>query len=815
MRGDAEVAEHDGVLVGRGGGPPGVHGLLAASGGVEPVPGEGGQDRVLGPVAAQAFEHVVVGGRGEAPGPVEGAGAVERPCGGGPVAAPQFEVGAVEPRERRDVGAAADQRHAGGLFEQFGGGLVVVDGEVFAGDVQDDRRVVGGLVLAQARGQVARPRVEGVVAERARHQGGGAVGLAASHGGDGGEVAGLGVVRGAVQQRVEVFGGLGGASGGQVEAGGGDRGGIAPGPVPHGGAERGAGLGGAPLPGEDQAEPVVGFAVAGVGVAGGEAGDGGAQVLLRRFEAAVVLAAGGERGVAAGVAGVAAQRLFPVRFGRARGVAVLGQVEAGEVELVDRVDVGGRGRFGRGPGEFGVRAVAVGARAPGDERLAFVLHGQFAVARLGGRVERGLVDVRRAGREVDGGLVQDPLARSQHDAGAGPRGGDGGGDADAGAVAAGLEVEADGGLAGGLVDRAGLLDRVPVLGEGLGLAGFEVGEVGLVVGEHPGHELDVGAAGVGQVRVPGPAEGRVAPGPLLLAGGDAVVGPVDEAGAGAVVVAAEEVVLGAQAHVRGGHRDVAVPVEAVAVRALGGAPRGVVDAVVAACGGREGGGGALGVVGDHAHVGGEEGLVVVVRLGGHVGPPQEGLDLVGAVDQVAAQLDERAAGAQAYAVHALHAREGVVVGAPDRRRSVLIVLDEGLGRQVRGGPVVLGPVELDAAGDPRPEQADQGRFDDLVAVEEVVARGLVVADVDAPAQFGQDHQPHVLVLQVHRVPLPRGLLLGDLVDERQRVDRARGALVDALVEVGRVAVGLAGLVGVDGDALAPGPHGPVGDRLGS
>jgi hypothetical protein len=127
--------------------------------------------------------------------------------------------------------------------------------------------------------------------------------------------------------------------------------------------------------------------------------------------------------------------------------------------------------------------------------------------------------------------------------------------------------------------------------------------------------------------------------------------------------------------------------------------------------------------------------------------------------------------------------------------------------------VVLGPVELDAAGDPGPGEADQGRFDHVVAVEEVVAARLVESDVDAPAEFGEDHEPHVLVLEVDRVPVARGLLAGDGVDERQRVDRARGALVDPLVEVGGVPVGRGGGVGVDRDRLAPGLDRPVRERV--
>ena len=106
-------------------------------------------------------------------------------------------------------------------------------------------------------------------------------------------------------------------------------------------------------------------------------------------------------------------------------------------------------------------------------------------------------------------------------------------------MAAALEM--DGRIEVGLVGRPRAHERVPVLAERAHLARQQEPEVGLVVGEDAGHQLDVRPVLVGQLAVPGVAELVVAPGPLLLAGTDGVVGPVHEALAGGVVVAAEEV----------------------------------------------------------------------------------------------------------------------------------------------------------------------------------------------------------------------------------------------------------------------------------
>ena len=87
------------------------------------------------------------------------------------------------------------------------------------------------------------------------------------------------------------------------------------------------------------------------------------------------------------------------------------------------------------------------------------------------------------------------------------------------------------------------------------------------------------------------------------------------------------------------------------------------------------------------------------------------------------------------------------------RAPSVLLLDEDIGRHEGAGAVVLRPVELDAAGDPRPGEADERRLDHVLAVEEiVVVVRLVLADEDASADFRQHHQPDELVFQ------PRGLI---------------------------------------------------------
>jgi hypothetical protein len=67
---------------------------------------------------------------------------------------------------------------------------------------------------------------------------------------------------------------------------------------------------------------------------------------------------------------------------------------------------------------------------------------------------------------------------------------------------------------------------------------------------------------------------------------------------------------------------------------------------------------------------------------------------------------------------------------------------------VRAGTVVLWPVELDAAGDPRSGEADKGGFDDVLAVEEiVVVVGFVLAEEDASADFREHDEADEFVFE--------------------------------------------------------------------
>ena len=111
---------------------------------------------------------------------------------------------------------------------------------------------------------------------------------------------------------------------------------------------------------------------------------------------------------------------------------------------------------------------------------------------------------------------------------------------------------------GRVFDCPHLLVGHEVLLEGLLLKGLQPGEIRLVLGKHPCHQLDVRAVLVRQVPIPGLSEIAAAPGPLLLSRRDMVVRHVEQSRLLLVIIAAHKIVIGMLRHVGGWHRNVLV-----------------------------------------------------------------------------------------------------------------------------------------------------------------------------------------------------------------------------------------------------------------
>ena len=111
--------------------------------------------------------------------------------------------------------------------------------------------------------------------------------------------------------------------------------------------------------------------------------------------------------------------------------------------------------------------------------------------------------------------------------------------------------------------------------------------------------------------------------------------------------------------------------------------------------------------------------------------------------------------------------------------------------------MVLRPVELHAAGDPRPEKAHQRRLDHVLAVEKVVLIGFVGSRVNPPANLGQNHESNELVFKKDCAIFPVFLRQGHAIGEGIGIDLSAAPLIDALFQKHRIGIGILNRVSRD------------------
>ena len=220
----------------------------------------------------------------------------------------------------------------------------------------------------------------------------------------------------------------------------------------------------------------------------------------------------------------------------------------------------------------------------------------------------------------------------------------------------------------------------------------------------------------------------------------------------------------------------------------------------------------LGVVGGVPDGGGEDDLIVVVGVDCDVGPVEDGVGLIGSVEELEVGLDAGAFGEEGDSYEPFHAVAELDLADPDGSAAVGILGERVVDGHEGCGAVVVRDAPLDSAGDPRAEHSYQGGLDYVLAVEEIVIVGFVEGGKDTAAHLGQDAQLDILVLKIDGVVFFVGALVGQDVEHRIGIDAALCALVSpAGIEPG-VLVGLADLVGGDDQRLGPDFYGRVGLR---
>src|SRR6266568_8658579 len=213
---------------------------------------------------------------------------------------------------------------------------------------------------------------------------------------------------------------------------------------------------------------------------------------------------------------------------------------------------------------------------------------------------------------------------------------------------------------------------------------------------------------------------------------------VHQAGASSMIISPEKIIFRVEYHVRSRYWNVLVPGDVH--------PRCAIHAVIrVSCYGK-GRHGTLGMVCDVGDIWREEGLILFVHLHGDIGPPQKCLDEWSAVIEPSFGFYDAFPWMHRNPDHAFHPVHWFVFAKPDRAAPVFVPFNLVIHRHKCGRSVVLRPVELHPAGNPRPQQADERWLDDVLPVKEIVVIGLVLPDVNPSADLRQDHDADELIL---------------------------------------------------------------------
>ena len=263
-----------------------------------------------------------------------------------------------------------------------------------------------------------------------------------------------------------------------------------------------------------------------------------------------------------------------------------------------------------------------------------------------------------------------------------------------------------------------------------------------------------------------------------------------------VLVASFEVEARVYTHIARRNVDVLVVRDVYACR--------IVHLIIGTCSDGETADGAFSMVEHGVDVGWKHALVLIVHLDGRVSPPQKGLRNVRTVIESALDFQIGTARTQSKTCHSLLVEHLFHLANPYRYRAVGLLFDTGVNGHEGRRAMMLRPVELDAATDPRARKSYKGWFDNVVVVHEVALCYLVVCHLHTSAQLGQHHHLDILVFQPNGQIVFVHPFVADCLDDGVGIDHATRSLIDTFLQKHRVFLRLSHLVGRYCHQFSPG-----------
>ena len=270
------------------------------------------------------------------------------------------------------------------------------------------------------------------------------------------------------------------------------------------------------------------------------------------------------------------------------------------------------------------------------------------------------------------------------------------------------------------------------------LIGHHPAKVGLVVCVHAAHQFKVWAVFISQVFIPCLSKFATAPCPLLFTRTYMMIGHVHNARLFFMMIATHKIEFTINGHVRSGHRNICVNRNISTGR--------IVYFIISARCNEKRTYISFAMVIHGMHIGWKHTLVMFVYRHGGVRPPQKGLRKRCAVVQFGVQFNISSVGIKGKPKRAFGTKHFFILVYPHGFAAVGIFFYKMICWFKGRWPVVLRPVKLNAAADPRPGKRHKRRLYYLVVIHKMIIVGFIIRHLDAAAKFRQYHHFQVIIL---------------------------------------------------------------------
>ena len=154
------------------------------------------------------------------------------------------------------------------------------------------------------------------------------------------------------------------------------------------------------------------------------------------------------------------------------------------------------------------------------------------------------------------------------------------------------------------------------------------------------------------------------------------------------------------------------------------------------------------------YTGWEDGLVIFIHMGRHVGPVENGMGMFGRIEHPDFRLNVTPARAQGQSYAPFHAVPGLNFSKPDGLAAITVLHKPVVHRQIGGSTVMMEYAPFYSPGNPCSKHSNIGRLNYMLAVENLIIVGKVGGIEEASPYIRQKTEFYIFIFQVYRPVLP-------------------------------------------------------------